>query len=192
MTAFNEKNLNDQSENLRHTHPIDEVYTDQIGENTSSSALESNSPYIKAENPPGNPQPQSLLNLSQGEAYGENSGILNSSSVSNSDQTPGPGDEDDDFDDDDDLLDDDDEGTLIPIEGDEEDDNLLNADDDDDVVPGTDMDDGDDLLDDDDDLDDDSEVNRSTMGDMGSNVTGRNDGRTTGRMIDHEPGTSGI
>jgi hypothetical protein len=169
------------------------VHTDQIGENTGSSALESNNPYTKAEDPAGNSNREASNDPNLNEAYGENSGIMNSNSISNSDQTPGPGDDDDDFDDDDDLLDDDDEDTLIPIEGDEEDDNLLSADEDDDVIPGTDMDDGDDLLDDDEDLDEDSSgVNRSTMGDMGSNVTGRDDGRTTGRMIDHEPGTSGI
>ena len=191
MAAFNEKDLNNQNESLSHTLQKEDIHTDQMGAHVGGSALETNNPYTKAEDPAGNPNWHVSNNLSGDEAYGENAGIINSNSISNSDQTPGPGGDDDDFDDDDDLLDDDDD-TLIPIEGDEEDDNLLSADEDDDVIPGTDMDDGDDLLDDDDDLDDDSGVNRSTMGDMGSNVSGRNDGRTTGRMIDHEPGTSDI
>lgn len=121
-----------------------------------------------------------------------NTGIWNSETVNNSSQ-PGPGDEDDDDLDDDDLLDDDDDDTLIPIEGDDDDDSLLA--DDDDIIPGTDMDDGDDLLDDDEDDDydvNDSGVNRSTTGDLGTNISGKDDGRSTGRMIDHEPGTSGI
>lgn len=189
MAAINERNLNDLNENLRNTHSEDDVHTDQLPENTGSDTLESSNPYHQAEDPLRT-QPGSL---SQDEAFGENSGILSSDSITNSDQTRGPGGDDEDFeDDDDDLLDEDDEDTLIPIEGDEEDDGLLSADEDDDVIPGTDMDDGDDLLDDDDELDDDSGVNRSSMGDMGSNVSGRNDGRSTGRMIDHEPGTSGI
>lgn len=186
MTAFNENNLNDPNESLRNLRQ---------GENTSTATLESDNPYTEAENPAGVANFNATMGnkLDRDEGYGENSGILNANSISNSDISPGPG-EDDDLDDDDDLLDDDDDDTLIPIEGDEEDD-LLSADDDDDVIPGTDMDDGDDLLDDDDDLnddDDDSGVNRSTTGDIGTNISGRNDGRTTGRMIDHEPGTGGI
>lgn len=190
MTAFNENNLNDPNENLRNLRQSENAIADQLGENTDSTALESSNPYTEAENPAGNPNSSATMgnDLNRDEGYGENSGIINTNSISNSNITPGPGD-DDDLDDDDDLLDDDD--TLIPIEGDDEDDNLLSADDDDDVIPGTDMDDGDDLLDDDDDLDDDSSVNRSTTGDIGTDFS-RNDGRTTGRMIDHEPGTGGI
>lgn len=107
------------------------------------------------------------------------------------DLTAGPGDEDDDDDDDDDDFLDDEDETLIPIEGDEEDDDLLSADEDEDVIPGTDLDD--DNLDEDDDLyDEDSTTSRSTLGDIGSNNTSRDTGRTTGRMIDHEPGTTDI
>lgn len=174
MTAFIEKNLNDLKESLRNTQPVSVFKAGPSDQSHSGSQSEKHrSDALKADE--------------------EKAGILILTIISN--LSPGPGDEDDDDDlDDDDLLDDDDDDTLIPIQGDEEDDDFLSADEDDDVVPGTDMDDGDDLLDDDsDDLDDDdSGVNRSTMGDMGSNVTGRNDGRTTGRMIDHEPGTGGI
>lgn len=171
MTAFIENNLNDFKESLRNNDPGSVYQAD----------------------PSGKLLPESNENLTEADKL--QSGILIFTMIS--DLSPGPGDEDNDDDlddDDDDLLDDDDDDTLIPIQGDEEDDELMGADEDDDIVPGTDMDDGDDLLDDDtDDLDDDdSGVNRSTMGDMGSNVTGRNDGRTTGRMIDHEPGTGGI
>lgn len=186
MTAFNENNLNDPNENLRNLRE---------GENASAAALESDNPSTEAENPVGTSNFNATMGseLNRNEGYSGNSGMFNTNRISNSDIAPGPGD-DDDLDDDDDLLDDDDDDNLIPIEGDEEDD-LLSADDDDDVIPGTDMDDGDDLLDDDDDLDDDdgfSNVNRSTTGDIGTNSSGRNDGRTTGRMIDHEPGTGGI
>ena len=133
------------------------------GVNASSSVLEIPDKYEESEDPE------------------QRAGIYNI--------TPGPGDED--LDDDDDYIDDDDEGSLIPIEGDEEDDDsLLDADEDEDVIPGTDMDDGDDLLDEDD--DDDSVINRSTLGDLGSNNSGRDKGRSTGRMIDHEPGTGDI
>lgn len=159
MTTLNENNLNDQDENLRNNPQDDDAHTDQLGENTGSSAMEANE-------------------------YEKKTTGVDSNSFKNSDLTPGPGDEDDDDDD-----------TLIPIE-DDDDDDLLNDDDDDDflnedddVVPGTDMD-ADDLDDDDD--DEDSGVDRNKMGDMGSNVTGHNEGRTTGRMIDHEPGTGGI
>ena len=191
MTAFNENNLNDPNESLRNSNQRDNAHNDQLGENTGSSAMETNNPYRKAEDPSGIDRMggQSDDERRRNEAFGENAGISNTNSISNSGLQPGP-DDDDDMDDDDDLLDDDD--TLIPIEGDDEDDSLL-SDDDDDIIPGTDMDDGDDLLDDDDmDDDDDSGVNRSTTGDIGANITRRDDGRTTGRMIDHEPGTSGI
>ena len=194
MTAFNENDLNDPNESLRNSNQRDNAHSDQLGENTGSSAMETN-PYGKAEDPSGvdGSGRQSENDMSRNEAFGENAGIRNSNSISNSSLQPGPDDDDDDLDDDDDddLLDDDD--TLIPIEGDEDDDTLL-SDDDDDIIPGTDMDDGDDLLNDDDDLDNDNDsgVNRSTTGDLGANITRREDGRTTGRMIDHEPGTSGI
>jgi hypothetical protein len=106
--------------------------------------------------------------------------IDNSNSFSNSDLTPAPGPDDDEDDDDD---------SLVPIEDDDDDDDSLNEDDDD-IIPGTDMDSDD--PDEDDNTENSSGVNRSTMGDMGSNVSARNQGRKTGRMIDHEPGTGGI
>lgn len=163
MTAFKENSLDDQNENLRTTLPGIDASTGASDVNSSNSVLEIPDKYEETEDPE------------------QKAGIYNI--------TPGPGDED--LDDDDDFIDDDDEGTLIPIEGDEEDDDsLLGADEDDDIVPGTDMDDGDDLLDEDDDVD--SDVNRNTLGDIGSNNTGLDKGRTTGRMIDHEPGTSDI
>jgi hypothetical protein len=164
MTAFKENSLDDQNESLRNTLPGNDTSTGTSGVNPANSVLGIPEKYEESEDPE------------------QNAGIYNI--------TPGPGDEDSD-DDDDDYIDDDDEGSLIPIEGDEEDDDsLLGADEDEDIVPGTDMDDGDDLLDEDDDYD--SDVNRSTLGDIGSNNSGPDRGRTTGRMIDHEPGTSEI
>ena len=164
MTAFEETSLDDQNENLRNTLPGNDASTGRSGVNTSSSVLEIPDRYEETEDPE---QKVGIYNI-----------------------TPGPGDEDLD-DDDDDYIDDDDAGSLIPIEGDEEDDDsLLDADEDEDVIPGTDMDDGDDLLDEDDDYD--SDVNSSALGDIGSNISGRAKGRSTGRMIDHEPGTSEI
>ncbi|HUH32564.1 MAG TPA: hypothetical protein VLZ28_01345 [Daejeonella sp.] len=182
MTAFNENNLNDRNENLRNLRQGENANADQVGDNIGISILEDN-PYSEAENPAGNGNYGATIgdSLNREKGYGTDP-------ISNI--APGPGDEDDLDDDDDDLLDDDDDDTLIPIEGDDEDDGFLSADDDDDVIPGTDMDD-DDMLDDDDDLDDDSSVNRSTTGNIGTDFS-RNDGRTTGRMIDHEPGTGGI
>ena len=163
MTAFKENSLDDQNENLRNTLPGNDASTGRYGNNTSNSVLEIPDRYEETEDPE------------------QTAGIYNI--------TPGPGDED--LDDDDDLIDDDDDDSLIPIEGEEEDDDsLLDADEDEDVIPGTDMDDGDDLLDEDD--DDDSSVNRSTLGDIGSNNSGRDKGRGTGRMVDHEPGTTDI
>ncbi|NEU08081.1 hypothetical protein GZH53_07125 [Flavihumibacter sp. R14] len=189
MAAFNENNLNDPNENLRNKSQGE---TGGPDDNLVRGTEENAYPSIKADNPAGSiEQSLPLESDSNREAYGEGSGIWNSWTSSNSTQ-PGPGDDDDDDLDDDDLLDDDD--TLIPIEGDDDDDSLLDTEDDDDIIPGTDMDDGDDLLDDDDDdFDvDDSGVNRSTTGDLGTNISRRDDGRSTGRMIDHEPGTSGI
>ncbi|HEY0668108.1 MAG TPA: hypothetical protein VGD22_08050, partial [Sphingobacteriaceae bacterium] len=83
-----------------------------------------------------------------------------------------PGPEDDDFDDDDDDDD------LIPIETDDDD---FIADDDDDV---------DDLLDEDDDIDEDVHAHKHV--DVSKIVPNpdRPFGRTSGRMIDHEPGTT--
>lgn len=94
----------------------------------------------------------------------------------NNEGYPGPGTDDEDDDDE-----------LMPVETDDTDDDLLPVEDDDDDLLID--DDDDDLLGDEE--DDDSDVNRSTTGDLGTNVTGREPGRTSGRMIDHEPGTSG-
>lgn len=79
---------------------------------------------------------------------------------------------------------DDDDDELIPVErGDDDDDDDLLIDDDDD----------DDLVQDNEEgEDEDSGVDRSSTGSLGTNISGREPGRTTGRMIDHEPGTSGI
>ena len=170
MTAFHENHSNVLEENLRDILPDGGAPAGNIG----------------------NSAPGTTHGLNADEAFEENEKVNSINYLSNYDLTAGPGDEDDDDDDDDELFDDDDDDTLIPIEGDEEDDDgLLSADEDEDVIPGTDLGD-DDLDDDDDDYDEDSTVNRSTLGDIGSNNTSRDAGRTTGRMIDHEPGTSDI
>ncbi|MDB5121733.1 MAG: hypothetical protein JWN56_2951 [Sphingobacteriales bacterium] len=112
----------------------------------------------------------------------------------------GPGDDDDD-DDDDDLIpvDDDDDDDLIPAEDDDDDvlpdggdDDLLNDDEDDFLAEEED----DDLLADndddtgavDDDEDDDYDGDVRSVGDLRP-PSERSHGRTSGRMIDHEPGT---
>ena len=169
MTAFHENHSNVLEENLRDILPDGGAPA-----GTTNNPLETSNLY------------------SVDEAFGENSGLNLNNQVPHYDLSAGPGDEDDDDDDDDDDFLDDEDETLIPIEGDEEDDDsLLSADEDDDVIPGTDLDD-DDLDDDEDDYDEDSTINRSTLGDIGSNNTSRDAGRTTGRMIDHEPGTTDI
>lgn len=189
MTAFDEKHSNVLEENLRDTLPDGGAPS----ETTSHPASEPSNPYTRAEDPAHTPpvQPQAD-GLNDDEAFGENAGLNINNQVPDYDLSAGPGDEedDDDDDDDDDFLDDDDDDTLIPIEGDEEDDDaLLSADEDEDVIPGTDLDDDD--LDDDED-DQDSTINRSTLGDIGTNNTSRDAGRNTGRMIDHEPGTTEV
>ena len=196
MTAFNENNLNDQDENLRTIRQNDNLHADQLGENTGSSALETDNPFTRAENPDNNGRINTAPEEEQfeSERFGENSGILNSNIMNDYSVSPGPGDDDDDLtDDDDDLnIDDDEDDTLIPIEEDDEE-GSLDTDDEDDNVPGTDMD-NDDLVDDDDDegLDEDTSVTRSSTSDMGSSVSTRDLGRTSGRMIDHEPGVTNI
>jgi hypothetical protein len=188
MTAFDEKHSDILEENLRDTLPEGGASAGT----TSSPASEPSNPYTRAEDPAHAASVQSQANeLNGDESFGENAGLNFNSQVSDYELSAGPGDDDeDDDDDDDDFLDDDDDDTLIPIEGDEEDDDaLLSADEDEDVIPGTDLDD--DNLDDDDD-DQDSTINRSTLGDIGTNNTSRDAGRNTGRMIDHEPGTTEV
>lgn len=193
MTAFDENNLKNQDENLRTIRQNDNSNADQLGENTGSSALESDNPFSRAENPDNNGRINTASEEEQfeSERFGENSGILNSNIMNDYSVSPGPGDDDDDLTDDDDLnIDDDEDDTLIPIEEDDEEDSL-DTDDDDENVPGTDMD-NDDLVDDDEDLDEDTSVTRSSTSDMGSSVSTRDLGRTSGRMIDHEPGVTNI
>ena len=193
MTAFDENNLKNQDENLRTTRQNDNSNADQLGENTGSSALESDNPFTRAENPDNNGRINTASEEEQfeSERFGENSGILNSNIMNDYSVSPGPGDDDDDLTDDDDLnIDDDEDDTLIPIEEDDEEDSL-DTDDEDENVPGTDMD-NDDLADDDEDLDEDTSVTRSSTSDMGSSVSTRDLGRTSGRMIDHEPGVTNI
>jgi hypothetical protein len=187
MTAIKENHLKDLNDNLSSTLQGNDARDGYAPVNPDHS-----NPYTEAENPADNYIQGSSADseLARDEAFGENAGLNQTNRISNSSITPGPGDDDDDLDDDDDFLDDDDEGTLIPIEGDEEDDDaLLSADEDEDVIPGTDLDDGDDLLDDD---DDDSDISRASLGDLGANSTSRDQGRSSGRMIDHEPGTTEI
>lgn len=193
MTAFDEKNLNNQDENLRTIRQNDNSNADQLIENTGSSALESDNPFTRVENPGNNGRINTASEKDQfeNERFGENSGILNSNIMNDYSVSPGPGDDDDDLIDDDDLnIDEDEDDTLIPIEEDDEEDSL-DSDDEDDNVPGTDMD-NDDLVDDDEDMDEDTSVTRSSTSDMGSSVSTRNLGRTSGRMIDHEPGVTNI
>ena len=193
MTAFDENNLKNQDENLRTTRQNDNSNADQLGENMGSSALESDNPFTRAENPDNNGRINTASEEEQfeSERFGENSGILNSNIMNDYSVSPGPGDDDDDLTDDDDLnIDDDEDDTLIPIEEDDEEDSL-DTDDEDENVPGTDMD-NDDLADDDEDLDEDTSVTRSSTSDMGSSVSTRDLGRTSGRMIDHEPGVTNI
>lgn len=174
MAAFQANTLNFLEDDLRNTLQDD----NSLAENSGNSA----DFHSESEN-----------NSDDDTAFGIDPD-LNGINSSNDALSPGPGDEEDDDEeeeDDDDLLDDDDE-TLIPIEGDEEDDDsLLSADDDEDVIPGTDLDD-DDLDDDDDNYDEDAPASRSTLGDIGGNNSSRDAGRSTGRMIDHEPGTNEI
>jgi hypothetical protein len=89
-----------------------------------------------------------------------------------------PDDEDDLIDDDDDLLDDDDDldTSIAP-----------DLDDDDDLL----ADDDDDLLADDDDIDDDDETTARTSIDTNADFSSRPHGRTTGTMLNHEPGLPG-
>jgi hypothetical protein len=186
MTALKENHLKDLNGNLSNTLQGEDARNGYAPANPGDG-----NPYTEAENPSDNSAQDNSIGSdpTRDEAFGENAGIYQTSNLSNSNITPGPGDEDDDdLDDDDEFLDDDDEGTLIPIEGDEEDDDtLLSADEDQDVIPGTDLDD-DELIDE----DDDSDISRASLGDLGSNNTRRNTGRSTGRMTDHEPGTSEI
>lgn len=189
MTAFHENHSNVLEENLRDILPD----ASAPAGTTNDAAFGTSNPYTRAENPSNSgvgASPESELDAD--EAFGENAGLNMTNHVPDYDLSAGPGDEDDDDDDDDDDFLDDEDETLIPIEGDEEDDDsLLSADDDEDVTPESDLDD-EDLDDDDDDYDEDSTINRSTLGDIGSNNTSRDAGRSTGRMIDHEPGTSEV
>lgn len=97
---------------------------------------------------------------------------------------------------DDDYDEDDDDDSLIPVEDDDEDD-YPDLDDDDDIPdadPDGDEDDDDDFLDDnfdDDQEDDEDRINTASRSDLGTDASKRDHGRTSGRMIDHEPGISG-
>ncbi len=181
MATSNENNLNDE-QNYSGTNRKDDAHADQLGENTGGSGMESENPYNKAEDPSEGKGEVSASseNSNRDEAYGENAGVMSSTDFKNSDLTPGPGDEDDEDDDD----------SLIPIEGDDDDDLLGDDDDDDDLM--NDDDSITPIADEDDDDEDGGDINRSSISDMGSNISGRETGRTTGRMIDHEPGTAGI
>lgn len=162
--------LKNRDEDLRNSADYDaSADNDQIGENSEQT------PLAKAlqEEKQSNAENKGWENNKPGiTTENENNQQVPAVTPQNDNGLPGP--EDDDFDDDDDDDD------LIPIETDDDDD-FLSDDDDDDV---------DDLLDDDDDIDKDVHAHKHV--DVSKIVPNpdRPFGRTTGRMIDHEPGTT--